>query len=274
MTPSITNETAEDLTIVCDDQAMVDLLSQAASGASKPLKVAVELDVGSHRTGAYTPEAAFEIARRIAASNSLDFAGIHAYAGNLQHLPDYAERKRRADAVAHTLGQLTGRLEAAGLHPAIVSGAGTGTHEIDGLAGRYSELQVGSYIFTDDDYFPVQLREGEARPFEPALFVACTIIGLNHAGVGVTDGGIKRFATDRGKPQVLRGAPAGSTHASRSDEHGQLTHPDGAAPPVRGTVIECLTPHCDPTVNLYDHYHVVQGDTLVDIWPVDARGAT
>jgi len=267
------NETAEDLMIVCDDEAMVDLLSQAAAGSKKPLKVAVELDVGSHRTGAFTPEAAFGVARRIAGSNSLTFAGIHAYAGNLQHLPDYAERKRRAAAVAETLGGLRRRLEAAGLHPGIVSGAGTGTHEIDGLAGHYSELQVGSYIFTDDDYFPVRLREGEAHPFEPALFVACTVIGVNHAGVGVTDGGIKRFAMDRGKPQVLRGAPAGATHSSRSDEHGQLNHPEGSPPPVRGSVIECLTPHCDPTVNLYDHYHVVRGDTLVDIWPVDARGA-
>jgi D-serine deaminase-like pyridoxal phosphate-dependent protein len=37
-------------------------------------------------------------------------------------------------------------------------------------------------------------------------------------------------------------------------------------------MIECVTPHCDPTVNLHDFYHVVSGDTLVDIWPVDARG--
>ena len=31
-------------------------------------------------------------------------------------------------------------------------------------------------------------------------------------------------------------------------------------------------PHCDPTADLYDSYHVVQGDTLVGIWPVSARG--
>jgi 3-hydroxy-D-aspartate aldolase len=33
-----------------------------------------------------------------------------------------------------------------------------------------------------------------------------------------------------------------------------------------------VPPHCDPTVNLYESYHVVKGDTLVDIWPVTARG--
>jgi 3-hydroxy-D-aspartate aldolase len=37
-------------------------------------------------------------------------------------------------------------------------------------------------------------------------------------------------------------------------------------------MVECVTPHCDPTVNLHDYYHIVSGDTLVDIWPVDARG--
>ena len=33
-----------------------------------------------------------------------------------------------------------------------------------------------------------------------------------------------------------------------------------------------IVPHCDPTVNLYDHYHCVRGETLVDIWPIEARG--
>ncbi|HEX7683095.1 MAG TPA: hypothetical protein VF446_06085 [Trinickia sp.] len=36
---------------------------------------------------------------------------------------------------------------------------------------------------------------------------------------------------------------------------------------LRGTSCE------DPTlVNLYGRYHVVDGDALVDIWPIEARG--
>jgi D-serine deaminase-like pyridoxal phosphate-dependent protein len=30
--------------------------------------------------------------------------------------------------------------------------------------------------------------------------------------------------------------------------------------------------HCDPTVNLHDRYHVVEGEMVVEIWPVTARG--
>jgi D-serine deaminase-like pyridoxal phosphate-dependent protein len=39
-----------------------------------------------------------------------------------------------------------------------------------------------------------------------------------------------------------------------------------------GAVLNLETPHCDPTVNLYECYHVVQNGTLVDIWPIDTRG--
>jgi len=48
--------------------------------------------------------------------------------------------------------------------------------------------------------------------------------------------------------------------------------PKGERPPGLGEVVTLGAPHCDPTVNLYDAYHVVSGETLVDIWPLEARG--
>jgi 3-hydroxy-D-aspartate aldolase len=33
-----------------------------------------------------------------------------------------------------------------------------------------------------------------------------------------------------------------------------------------------VAPHCDPTVNLHDWLHVMQGGRLIDVWPIDARG--
>jgi D-serine deaminase-like pyridoxal phosphate-dependent protein len=54
------------------------------------------------------------------------------------------------------------------------------------------------------------------------------------------------------------------------DEHGALLASDHVF--KLGDSIVLDAPHCDPTVNLYDCYHLVQGDMLVDIWPVTARG--
>ena len=42
--------------------------------------------------------------------------------------------------------------------------------------------------------------------------------------------------------------------------------------PKLDSIVTLRAPHCDPTVNLYDTYHVVSGNTLVDLWPVTARG--
>jgi hypothetical protein len=30
--------------------------------------------------------------------------------------------------------------------------------------------------------------------------------------------------------------------------------------------------HTDPTVNLHDAFYVLDGDRVVDVWPIEARG--
>jgi D-serine deaminase-like pyridoxal phosphate-dependent protein len=54
------------------------------------------------------------------------------------------------------------------------------------------------------------------------------------------------------------------------DEHGLITAEGGDF--RIGERITLAAPHCDPTVNLYDFFHVIRGDTLVDIWKVQGRG--
>jgi D-serine deaminase-like pyridoxal phosphate-dependent protein len=154
----------------------------------------------------------------------------------------------------------------------IVSGAGTGTFDLDPEARVLTELQVGSYVFMDVDYHRALADGRNAPPFETALFVSTAVVSVNAPGYVTCDGGLKCFATDGPAPEPASGAPRGSRYEFFGDEHGRLVLPPGAPKPPLGAIVECVTPHCDPTVNLHDFYHVVRGDTLVDIWPVDARG--
>jgi D-serine deaminase-like pyridoxal phosphate-dependent protein len=101
--------------------------------------------------------------------------------------------------------------------------------------------------------------------------VQTTVISANLAGRATTDAGLKSFATDAGPPRIVAGAPEGTAYLFRGDEQGGLEFSAGHGLEV-GAIVTCAVPHCDPTVNLYDHYHVVRGDTLIDIWPIDARG--
>ncbi len=263
---------AEGLMVVADHPDNVDALARAAAGGRR-LQVVSALDLGGNRIGAADPDAALALAKKIAGADTLEFAGVHAYAGPLQHIADYRERRRLAAAAGAKVAELRDKLVAVGLAPPMISGVGTGTHDIDTRDGPYTELQVGSYVFTDVEYNAVSLREDAPRPFDPALFVRTTVISANLEGFVTTDAGLKRFATDSVPPEIAAGAPAGATYSFKGDEHGRVTFAEPGQTLPLGAAVECLTPHCDPTVNLYDLYHVVRGDTLVDIWPVDARGA-
>jgi D-serine deaminase-like pyridoxal phosphate-dependent protein len=69
---------------------------------------------------------------------------------------------------------------------------------------------------------------------------------------------------DHGNPTV-----AGATVLFCSDEH--VTFVPGE--PVRpGDRIRVWPAHVDPTVAYHSHLHVVDGERVVESWPVDLRG--
>jgi len=267
------NEVAEDLAVVVDDPENVAMLIEATEKfGKKHLTLFIDIDVGSKRTGVPSAQQAVALAREIAAAPTLRFGGLQGYAGHLQHIVDFEERMSGTKAVADQMLQFENALKDIGLPPALMTGGGTGTHALEASAGGLAELQAGSFTVMDVDYDRVSLREDGGRPFHDALFVATSVVSSQHDGFVTTDGGLKAFATDGPKPRIAKGAPEGSEYSWSGDEHGRVSLPAGAEPLKLGDMLECVTPHCDPTVNLHDFYHVCRGDVLIDIWPVDARG--
>jgi 3-hydroxy-D-aspartate aldolase len=266
------NAAAAGLSVAVDHPDNLAALDRAAAAAGRPLHVLVDFSAGHGRTGAATAADLAALALAAVAAEALVFRGIQSYSGNLQHIPIRAERRARALAELERLGGIVRRLGDAGIAVPIVSGAGTGTFDLDPEARLFTELQAGSYVFMDVDYLRAQRDGRNGPPFETALFVASSVVSVNQPGYVTCDAGLKSFATDGPVPEVAAGAPPGSRYEFFGDEHGKLVLPPGAAKPPLGAMIECVTPHCDPTVNLHDCYHVVRGDTLVEIWPVDARG--
>jgi D-serine deaminase-like pyridoxal phosphate-dependent protein len=242
----------------------------AASGAS--LALLVDIDPGLHRTGVADPTAAVDLARRIAASPGLTFAGVQFYCGIEQHIEGFAERRAAIIERTAYLKTILDDLAAAGAPPRVISGGGTGTHAIDMELGVFTELQVGSYIFMDRQYSDCVLTPDAGSPFATALAIDSRVISANHPFLATVDAGLKAFATEAGSPPILCGAAEGSTYRFMGDEQGAVAPPRGVAPPRLGEVVTFAAPHCDPTVNLYEAYHVVDGDTLVAIWPIEARG--
>ena len=265
------NAVAEGLSVVADHPDNIAALNVAAEASGKPLNVFIDIDVGSRRTGVPSAQQAVALAKQADDAPGLNYAGIQGYAGGLQHIYDWDERCSRSQEVADFLAETRRQLAEAGLEPPIITGGGTGTHDMDWRQGVLTELQAGSYIFLDTDYQAVTHIEEAATRFREGLFVQASVVSAAQEDCVTTDAGLKAFATDCGMPGLRRGAPTGATYGFAGDEHGRITfHSDERI--GLGAVVECLSPHCDPTVNLYQVYHVVRGETLVDIWPVDARG--
>ncbi len=260
-----------ELMVVCDNGSVAKRLDAAAQASGRKLRVLVDIDPGLGRTGikpAYAPGLVSQIAR----ARGLEFLGLQCYAGQVQHLELPNERREKSLGVMKELVALRDTLTKDGIAPKIVSGGGTGTFDIDPDAHVLTELQVGSYIFMDRQYNEVWEKPGDRVPFATSLFVQTTVISANRNGLATTDAGYKAFATDAGPPAIASGAPEGATYFFFGDEQGGVIYSEEKAKLKPADVLTCVAPHCDPTVNLYDVYHAVRGDTLEALWPIEGRG--
>jgi len=264
------NAASEGLSVAVDSPDNVAALGHAASGAGQVLGVFIDLDPGIHRTGVTSPDAAVGLAKAIAAQSGLKYRGLQYYCGLQQHIEDYAARRAAIEERTVYLSSVIAALTEAGFAPEIVTGGGTGTHAIDLDLGVFTELQVGSYVFMDRQYNDCDLTGDGAAPFETSLFVDASIVSANTPGLSTIDAGFKSLSTDGGSPSIAAGAPADAHFMFMGDEHSALIGAEAQLP--IGRRVTLVVPHCDPTVNLYDFYHVIRDNTLIEIWPVSARG--
>ena len=261
-----------DIAVVVDRAQLVADYAASARVAGTTISMLVDCDTGLGRTGVTTPPGAVALARMIEAEEGVTYAGVQAYAGNVQHVFGHEERRAANRAANERLKAMIDALKAAGLPPRIVSGGGTGSHMLDFEDHVLTEVQAGSYVFMDEGYRPVDMLGKGSGTFDFALFVAVTVIAHSANGEAITDGGTKSFAIDGPPPRALLDGVEIGTIAWAGDEFGRLKTHRGHAPPPAGTRIECTAPHCDPTANLHDVIHVVRGDRLEAIWPIEGRG--
>lgn len=258
------------LLVVVDHLSQVEGLARAMRNDDPPFGVLVDVDVGQQRTGVTTVADALAVAKAVAGSPRLRFAGVQGYAGHVQHIPDATGRKAAAEAASSILGSTAQALTGAGLKPGLITGSGTGAHMFDLDSGPYTELQVGSYALMDADYAAIKDEQGTGPDFLPALFVLGTVVSINRPGEVTVDAGTKALATNGPPPVHILGAPAGSTYRFAGDEHGIVTLPAGQPAPALGKRLLIGATHCDPTVNLHDRYHLVR-DGSVTVWRIVGR---
>lgn len=261
-----------DLAVVVDDLDNVAELASLADGLDRKLRLLVDVDVGPHRFGVTSIDQGVALAEAIRAAKGLELVGVQGYAGHVQAIKSYAERHAASKAALELLRAMRDALLQAGHSIRIVTGAGTGTHDIDHEWGFMTDLQVGSYIFQDVIYDGIEQAADGSRRLTPSLFVLSRVVSRRHAAFATIDAGSKSFSMDGPMPVLFEGPTPGSSYIRAGDEFGKVSL-EGAARPVElGELTAWLVPHCDPTLNFFDHYHCLRGEVIEAIWPIEARG--
>jgi|SRR5579871_532823 len=244
-----------------DDPDGAKALSAAAERAGARVGVLVEIDVGLRRGGARSGEEALRVAQTVSSLPGLVLRGAMGYEGWVVMEPNREVRAAKAAQAIDRLAAEVERLESAGFPMEIVSAGGTNTHDMTGIHPRVTELQAGSYTLMDAAYAPLSPK------FHPALSIMATVMS-RHGSEAVLDCGTKVVAIDLAPPLPR------NPRIKVREVHEEHTLVDLAGDdPLRfGDKVELTVGYCGGTVNLHDVYHVAEGDRIVDIWPIMARG--
>ena len=228
----------------------VDSPETALAAAEAGASVLVDVDVGLPRCGCL-PEEAGRIAEA-AASLGCAVRGVMGYEGHVVGNPD---RAARAAEVERSMALLRRAHDDVG---GISSAGGTGTYDLHDWA---DEVQAGSYLLMDTEYARLGL------PFRQAVFVVATAVSTSPSkGWGVLDAGLKAFGMDHGNPAV-----EGHDVFFCSDEHTTFLASEADGLPSVGERLRMVPAHVDPTVAYHERMIVLDGDEVVDTWPVDLR---
>jgi D-serine deaminase-like pyridoxal phosphate-dependent protein len=254
---------------VTDSPQVVDWVEEAAAAQNAKVKMVVSVFAGMARQGIAGGQPAVDLAQKISSSKRLSFEGFVGYSGGAAHTKGFEARQKRSMEVLAGTRESHDLAKKAGLPIGIMSGGSTGTYNIDHETGL-SELQSGTYVFLDTEYFGVGGKDGDTKmynDFKPALTVMTTVDGKTQPNIVTTDYGNKALAkqTDQvaGKPYLTVG--------QQGAEDGSLRWKDGDPEPKLGDRVEIYVSNLDQSTNAFDRYFVTRGEQVVDVWPIMGR---
>jgi D-serine deaminase-like pyridoxal phosphate-dependent protein len=246
--------------VAVDDPGTARLLSDAAVAAGVTISALVEVDTGMGRAGVASRGKALDLARDVVAGAGLRFDGLTGYEGHCSLIADAGDRRAQQRAAMHLLMEVADAIVGAGLPCPILSAGGTATWEWTASEPRITEIQAGTYVLMDTEY--AHMAEG----FEHALFVQATVISRSGGRI-VVDAGSKSVGDG-----ILARIVGSDAQPSRFDEEHGIFGAASNGGPMVGDRVRLIPGYAPSTVNLYDAYHVVDGDHVADIWPVMPRG--
>ena len=253
------NDRVARLAVVADSAVTVEGLAGAFAGG-KPLAVLVECDTGAGRCGVQSPQAAADLAARIAVAPGLRFQGLLTYPA--------AGGAARVEAF---LREAMGLLAARGMACPVRSNGGSPDLWLAHLVPSATEHRAGTYVYNDRS----MVRAGECGQGDLAMHVLATVVSRPTPTRAVLDAGSKALTSDLlgfADHGEIEGLP-GARIVSLSEEHGvvDLSACSGPLPGV-GDRVRIIPNHTCVVSNLFDRMVFHRAGVVTRVEAVAARG--
>lgn len=264
----LTSISSDDIKLACcvDDEENIININKSAKEKNTQIDLYIEFDCGANRCGIQSFNEIEKLILLINKLNFVNFVGFQAYNGSIQHIEDFITRKEKVKETSIKINKLKEKFN---IFSPIITGVGTGCFDLEVSENVYDEIQVGSYAFMDAHYSSLKHdnKLNNTNDFENSLFVLSSVMSNAINKQAVVDAGLKSIAVDSGLPKVFA---SNVDYLKCSDEHGIINDPENSL--NINDKLFLIPGHCDPTCNLHDWYVVMKNDTVIDIWPVSARG--
>jgi len=237
-------------------------LSKYSTQANVELEVLLEIDLGLGRAGVDPGEPALELAKFIRDTPGIKLVGLQGYEGHLTPMMNIEQRETMTKECMNWLNETKNLLNENGFNVDYISTSGSATYMHAAMCEVITEVQPGTYVFSDEHLFRVN------PIFDIAVTVLSTVQNQTGKKEFTLDAGTKAIATGDGKP-IVKGFPKIKFRVM-NEEHTQLKS-IGVELEI-GQKIELIPAHICPTVNLYDYIHVIKNNTFIGKWQIFARG--
>jgi D-serine deaminase-like pyridoxal phosphate-dependent protein len=247
------------LSVTADSLHTVQGYAQAFTDPAHPLPVLIECDTGNGRCGIQSAAEAVALARAIAKSPGLHFAGLMIY-----------PKRGAVETTQAWLPPAIAALTEAGLPPAIISTGGTPDMARMADIPGGSEHRPGTYIYNDR----MQVGWGAATLDDCALTVLATVVSRPTPTRAILDAGSKALAADTG-PLPGHGHITAYPQAiitALNEEHAIVDFSASPTRPRIGEVVRVIPNHACVVSNLFDEVHLIRGDTVEEVARVTSRG--
>jgi D-serine deaminase-like pyridoxal phosphate-dependent protein len=247
-------------------------LNDAAVARGQRVDVLVDVECGYKRTGVRLGEPLAQLAGEIVGSMpGLRYRGLMVMAGYVYKELDPEKQlaaERRGARFATDGAEL---LRSRGIESDVISvGSTPGAKYMHQVAG-VTEYRPGAYVFGD----VINADLGAHTLDQMALSVLTSVVSVPAPSHFIVDAGTKALTNAASKTTPGRGPLVQMPGLAVSwvcEEHGMVDLPAGTTPPPLGAKLDILPNYVSDVVNLGDELWVVQGDDVVAVWDIQARG--